>query len=113
MSRKGNRKTRKRQRDRSFDRRRGRKLGPVPLRKSAMRYEVAVFALLTQEGGRLHDSPIHAAEFAASVFNKSVTVSAIENGLSFEYRGGRGERVVTMTGQSGKRIEHDPELRDD
>jgi hypothetical protein len=123
MSGKGNRKARKRQRDRSFDRRPGRKPGRVTLRKSEMRWEVAVFGLLTQEGGRLHDSPIHAAEFAASVFNKSVKVASYHEpatdpeeqkvGLSFTYTGGRGVIVAKTKTGPGIRIEHDPDERDD
>jgi hypothetical protein len=91
---------------------------PTPLRETEMRWEVAVFGLLTRKGGRLHGRPIQAAEFAASVFNKSTTTvasfSETENvGLSLGYTGGIGVVVTKTIARSGIRIEHDPEERDD
>jgi hypothetical protein len=117
------RKAREKKRAGAFDRRRGRKPGAVPLRKDKRRWEVAVFGMLTLDGGRLHDSSIHAAEFAASVFNKSVTVASYYRpasetqeekvGLSFTYTGGRGVIVAKTKTGTGIKIEHDLEDRDD
>jgi len=81
-----------------------------------MRWEVAVFGMLVR--GRLRNSPIRAAEFAASVFNNSVNVSRIEGGLCFDYTGGRGvlvhkTKTVGVDGIVAIRHEHDPEDRDD
>jgi len=93
----------------------GAKIGATPLRKSAMRFEVAVFGMLVR--GRLRDSPIHAAEFAASVYNNSVNVSRIEGGLRFDYTGGRGVIVHklkrSVDGDVVIKHTHDPEDRVD
>jgi hypothetical protein len=71
--------------------------------------------LLTRKGGRLHSRPIQAAEFAASVFNKSATVASYSDGekvdLSFATTGGRGAIVTKTIARSGIRIEHDPDER--
>ena len=112
-------KARQVKREQAKARRRGRrpgvKIGPTPLRNSAMRWEVAVFGMLVR--GRLRDSQIHAAEFAASVFNNSVNVSRIEGGLCFDYTGGRGalvqKRKVVVDGVVVVKHEYDPEDRDD
>ena len=115
-----NRKERRAARAKAFDRtprKRGRKLGvpgikigATPLRRSELGPEVAVFGMLVRT--RLRGSPIHAAEFAASVFNKSVVVTRIEGGLCFDYTGGRGEIVNRIGPIVIKHRQHDPELRD-
>jgi hypothetical protein len=113
------RKAREAKRARALAPHRGRKagvkLGATPLRKSEMGREVAVFGMLVRT--RLRGSPIHAAEFAASVFNKSVVVTRIEGGLCFNYTGGRGEIIHRIKTTAGGVVitkhEHDPELRDD
>lgn len=92
----------------------GVKMGPTPLRKSGMRFEVAVFGMLVRT--RLRNSPIHAAEFAASVFNSSVKVSCIEGGLCFDYTGGRGvvqTIKVAVDGVVVVKHKHDRKKRDD
>jgi hypothetical protein len=116
-----NRKERRAARAKAFDRtphKRGRKLGvpgikigATPLRRSEMGPEVAVFGMLVRT--RLRGSPIHAAEFAASVFNKSVVVTRIDGGLCFDYTGGLGEIVNRVGPIVTKHRQHDPELRDD
>jgi hypothetical protein len=119
------RKAREAKRAKAFDRSRGRKPGSVPLRKLDMRFEIAVYALLTRPGGRLHKLKgklMRAAEFAAC-FNESNTVtdyyrpgSATEEelrGLSFDYTGGRGI-IDTKRNVAGRtRITHKPEERGD
>jgi hypothetical protein len=112
-------KARQEKRAQALTPRRGRKpgvkVGATPLQKSAMRWEVAVYGMLVQ--GRLCNSPIHAAEFAASVFNKSVKVSCIEGGLCFDYTGGRGVLVekfkVAVDGVVVVKHKHDRKKRDD
>jgi hypothetical protein len=71
--------------------------------------ETAVFGMLVRT--RLRHSPVHAAEFAASVFNKSVEVTEIEGGLCFEYTGGLGVIVNTIR-RIGEPRRHDPKDRD-
>jgi hypothetical protein len=95
----------------------GRKPGATPLlREAEMRWEVAVFGMLTRKGGRLHGRPIQAAEFAASVFNKSVAMASYSDreavDLSFTTAGSRGAMVTKTIARSGIRIERDPEERD-
>ena len=89
---------------------RGRPSGATPLRYSEIGREVAVFGMLVRT--RLRHCPIHAAEFAASVFNKSVEVAEIDGGLSFEYTAGLGVIVNTIR-TVGQPRRHDPEERDD
>jgi hypothetical protein len=95
----------------------GRRPGATPLREAEMRWEVAVFGMLTRKGGRLHGRSIQAAEFAASVFNRSGAVASYsegeEVGPSFAATGGHGAMVTKTIARSGIRIEHDPEERDD
>ena len=114
------RKAREANRARALNPRPGRKLGiklgTKPLRESELGREVAVYGMLVRT--RLRGSPIHAAEFAASVFNRSVTVTGIEGGLRFDYMGGRGEIVHKSKTTAGGGLviikhEHDPEMRDD
>jgi hypothetical protein len=94
----------------------GRRPGATPLREAEMRWEVAVFGMLTRKGGRLHGRPMQAAEFAASVFNRSVSVArhygeAEAVGVSLN---GDSDAIVTKTiARSGISIERDPEDRDD
>jgi hypothetical protein len=95
----------------------GRMPGATPLREAEMRWEVAVFGMLTRKGGRLRGRPVQAAEFAASVFKKSVAMPSYSEGeaveLSFTDAAGRGAMVTKTIARSGIRIEHDPEERDD
>jgi hypothetical protein len=96
----------------------GRGPGATPLRKAEMRWEVAVFGMLMRKGGRLHGRPMQAAEFAASVFNKSAAVARYsdeeeEFGVSFARTEGRGAIVTKTIARSGVSIERDPEERDD
>jgi hypothetical protein len=82
-----------------------------------MRWEVAVFGMLTRKGGRLHGRPMQAAEFAASVFNKSAAVARYsdeeEIGVSYAPTEDRGAIVTKTIARSGVSIERDPEERDD
>src|SRR5437899_8386011 len=108
-----NRKERRAARARAFNHdkpKRGRPSGATPLRYSEMGREVAVFGMLVR--GRLQHSPRRAAEFAASVFNKSVEVTEIDGGLSFEYTAGLGVIVNTIR-TVGQPRRHDPDERDD
>jgi hypothetical protein len=112
-------KARQAKRAQALARRRGRKpgvkIGAIPLRRSRMRFEVAVYGMLVR--GRLRDSHTHAAEFAASVFNNNVNVSRIDGGLSFTYTGGRGsishKVKVTVDGVATTQHKHDHDDRDD
>jgi hypothetical protein len=93
MKKPGHSKARQTKRAKTLDRRRGRKPGKTPLHKHAMRFEVAVYGTLVRRQLSRDD----AAEFAASVFNESVKVTAIieggRPGLCFDYTGGRGDFV--------------------
>jgi hypothetical protein len=106
-------KARKAARDRAFSRKGGRPPGAVPLRKDARRFEVAMFHMLTQT--RLRGQPTHAAEFAAGILHSSVEalIATANNRISFDFTGGRGERVVTMRPDGTTRIWHDSEIRTD
>jgi hypothetical protein len=119
------RKAREAKRARAFDRKPGRKPGRVPLRKLDMRFEVAVFALLTRPGGRLQGQPharMRAAKFAVcfSVDNAvtdyhrpGTSTEEQKRGISFTYKAGRGERVAKRNVAGRFKVTHDPELRDD
>jgi hypothetical protein len=96
----------------------GRMPGATPLREAEMRWEVAVFGMLTRKGGRLHGRPVQAAEFAASVFKKSGAMPSYSEGEAVELpfaaaAASRGAMVTKTIARSGIRIEHDPEERDD
>jgi hypothetical protein len=111
----GHSKARQAKRAQTLDRRRGRKpgvkLGPTPLPKHKMRWEVAVYGMLVRTR---RASPIRAAEIA-SIFNNSTEITAGEITaagvlVSFDYTRGRGERIDARKNRRDKILREAPKM---
>jgi hypothetical protein len=109
-------KARKALRDTAFARKGnpGRKPGPVPLREHPLRFEVALFYLLTQT--RCHPDlkrlarrclespggPVEAAELAAAMLHEKSELELVGGGVRFTFRGGKGDRAEALANRKWK-----------
>ena len=91
-------------RERAFNRRPGRRRGPLPLCKDKRRFEAAMFHMLTQT--RLRGKAAKAAALAASILHeKTIPMLIVEDeriGIGFSFEGGRGERIFARENRGWK-----------